>query len=403
MRWLVEAFCEREVTRQELPISARQQLRVLETFAAEVAMGAEPDSEALELCVLEAAPDLTLEDRTNCIERLKPHPLLGKQQRDDRWKWTEEQVGNVFLAQWLCRLATTDTDLESRHLRKFLARQSLSAGGMNDLAAMVVGVAAEGHGGTSVITDVVRRVLEAARASGDDGGSTDGRTLAAVLALRTVDHVAPEGSSRQGRATRLLQVLGGSPIRGIAFAGTISAMDLSGVEFVECRFDRVVWANVVLDDDTVFERCHFVGGIAERTDGIGLCNYRNCTWDAEARATIRAAQSREGKRRYGREDLKGDIAAVVRKFVNRSGFLQTVETRNLSKGVIRGSKFCEEIIEALRSGLLENHSISGVKGGGWHVKEEAVEAVRFFANNGVMTGRLKEIYEATATKLGIDE
>ena len=93
----------------------------------------------------------------------------------------------------------------------------------------------------------------------------------------------------------------------------------------------------------------------------------------------------------------------MRKFVNRSGFLQTVETRNLSRGVIRGSKFCEEIIEALRSGLLEHHNISGVKGGGWHVKEEAVEAVRFFASNGVMTGRLKETYEATATELGIDE
>ena len=401
MRWLVEAFCEREVTRQQLPLSAGQQLRVLETFASEIAMGAQPDSEALEVCVLEAAPELVAEDRLECMKRMEPHPLLTRVPGEDRWRWSQEQVGNVFLARWLCQVAL-DTEVGDATLKQFLEKQSLTASQMNDLAAMVVSVMPESHEGAQFITSVVGRILEAARATKDSGGSRGGRTLAAVVALKSVDHFCPKGSVRKERAGHLLRVLGGSPIRGIAFTGTVAAMDLSGVSFAECHFNRVVWANVEFDEKTRFERCHFVGGIAERSSGLGRCEYDNCTWDVEARAAVRAAQAREGRRRYSGEDLKADVGAVISKFVNRAGFLQTVEIGNLGRGVIRTSKFRKEIIDEICAQLLDQHHISGVGSGGFNIKPEAADSVLFYANNGVMTGRLKEVFEGIARRLDVN-
>ena len=105
MDQLVKAFCDREVIRQGLPLTGTQQLEVFEVFASEVAKGCAPDSEALEVCVCDVAPDLTEEDRVDCLKRMESHPLLEKKAGHDRWRWSEEQVGNVFLARRLCRLA----------------------------------------------------------------------------------------------------------------------------------------------------------------------------------------------------------------------------------------------------------------------------------------------------------
>lgn len=88
--------------------------------------------------------------------------------------------------------------------------------------------------------------------------------------------------------------------------------------------------------------------------------------------------------------------------MSRGGFLQTVEQRNMKRGTIRGSKYADDVIEALVSSVLESHHISGVPEGGYNVREDAVDAVRFFASNGVLTGRLKDVYNSLATKLQLD-
>ena len=346
MRWLVEAFCERESLRQKLPLNASEQLRVLETFAAEVAKGATPDSDALEVCISEVSPHLSSPDRRRCLERMEPHPLLPKDADQDRWVWSQEQIGNVFLAQWVCENAG-DGQSGQAQLRDFLKKQKLTPGEMSDLASMIVDLAAERRGSLTTeafFTQVVGQILDAARA-GTDAVSRDGRTLATTMAMKAVDRYVKAGSSHDERAQLLQSVLQGPPLAGLAFTGTIGRMNFSGFTFKDCRFDRVMWANVKLDERTVFENCHFVGGLAERTTGLGLSTFQSCTWDAEAEAMIRSAQTREGGRKYTSEDLRTDIGRIVSKFMNRSGFLQTVEARNLRRGPIRGSKFADASVD----------------------------------------------------------
>jgi len=317
----------------------------------------------------------------------------SKDPLEDEWNWSQEQIGNVFLAEWVCRRAI-DSDHNRRDLAEFLKKQKLDSGQMNDLASMIVDLAAEKagvKGPEEFVAHVVDRILSAARAGSDAAAVRDGRTLATTIAMKAVDKFAPSGTSHKDRAGMLLKILHGPPVTGVAFSGTIARMDFSGVQFRDCRFDRVMWANVRLDERTVFDACHFVGGMIERTNGLGLAEFKACTWDTEAEALIRLAEAREGRRKYGHDDLKADIGRVISKFVSRGGLLQTVEQRNLRRGTIRGSKHADDVIEALISNVLESHHISGVAEGGYNVREDVVDAVRFFTSNGVLTGGLKYV------------
>ena len=404
MRWLMSAFCDREMLRQELSLNGFEQLLAFETFAAEVAMGAAPDSESLAVCVGEVAPRLSATALSDCIAKMRPHPLLYRATTFDSWEWSQEQIGHVFLAEWV-RKRTSEGESGQRSLRGFLAKQRLSSGQMTDLASMLVDLAADAASPSDVRADVrnvVKQILRAARTDTDAAGSRDGRALATTIAMKAVDKYMPPGTAHKDRANFLIEIVNGPPIAGVAFGGTIARMDFCGLTFLDCRFDRVMWANVRLDGKTMFKKCHFVGGLTEHTSGLGLCQFDDCTWDDEARAMIRVASTREGGRTYTREDLRADIGAVIGRFVSGGGFLRTLHKRDLKRGTIRGSKHCDQIIEHIVARLLEAHNLSGTPEGGYNIRADAKESVLFFASNGVCSGPLNDVYEELVRKLKLD-
>lgn len=52
------------------------------------------------------------------------------------------------------------------------------------------------------------------------------------------------------------------------------------------------------------------------------------------------------------------------------------------------------------SSILEDHEISST-GKGYHLREDAREAVRFLASNNVLTGPLREVCDRLARKLAL--
>ena len=81
--------------------------------------------------------------------------------------------------------------------------------------------------------------------------------------------------------------------------------------------------------------------------------------------------------------------------------MRKVEARNLRRGAIGKSRYCDEVIEALEKEILERHEISGRESGGFNVRRSAVPAVRFYADNNVFTGPVKKAYERLTKKLGL--
>ena len=165
MRWLMRAFCDREMLRQKLALNGSEQLLALETFAAEVAMGAAPDSDSLAVCVGEVAPQLSTAALSDCIAKMRPHPLLSRAAAFDSWAWSQEQIGHVFLAEWV-RQRTSGGEPGQRSLRAFLAKQRLSPSQMTDLASMLVDLATDAAPSSDVHADVGNVVKQILRAAG---------------------------------------------------------------------------------------------------------------------------------------------------------------------------------------------------------------------------------------------
>jgi hypothetical protein len=177
-------------------------------------------------------------------------------------------------------------------------------------------------------------------------------------------------------------------------------MDLRGLTFEECRFEQVTWANCTFDASTRFDRCQFIGASVAACKGAGLAEFQGCTKDSQAAYWINTARVTDGKRRYSAEDLKADIGSVIAKFLARGGMaLRCVEESNLLRGPIKNSRYSGDILDELRRSVLDTHHISGVSNQGYHVREEAEDAVRFYGANNVLTGPLLEVFERLRRKL----
>lgn len=403
IEWLMDALCKRETLRQQLPLSSKEQIQAFRRFAIEVARGALPSTEMLQLAINEVAPHLEQKELDDCIEKFKSHPLINKEPRADRWSWLQEQVEVVLLADYLVASAR-EPESSSKAIAEFVQRGNLSEGRRNDLAAMTVDLVRSRSNDKQAQDEIqaVVGVLLAAGASPEEAmwGQGGSRRLAVAIALIVVDSFLPKGALREERSGLFVKVCQGSPLRRLPFSGTIARMDLRHVMFEQCRFERVVWANCKFDESTVFDGCHFTGGMSVHCEGLGSAQWRGGTIDQEAAAWISGVRVKEGKQNYSTDELRADISSVVQKFLRKgSGGLKTIEETHLKRGSISASPYRDEILRELCSSVLEAHEISGTSGKGYHIKGAAEDAVKFYATNNVFTGPIQVAFDRLRKKL----
>ena len=313
---LLQLLCERESLRQRLPLSADEQIRVLQNLAVEVVQGFRLDTGVVQLALQEVQPALVGKELSDSVEKLKQHPLIRWQQQNDSWTWQEEQIEVMLLADYLC-LLTLDDDGAGK-LERFCERVRLNPDRRIDIADAVVGVAStQRNMDDEKLADVASGLVRTYLLMGGPCASQEGCALGVAIALRATDKHVPEGMGRRERMRKFEYYCGGESFLGLLITGTIRAMDFGGASFQNCRFEHVVWANCQFDEDTVFEGCHFVGGATLHCQGFGLCNFSESAMDLEAKAWIASAQASDGKRKYSEDDLKSDIKAVLDKFIGR--------------------------------------------------------------------------------------
>jgi len=131
MRWLMEALCERERLRQELPLTSDEQISFLSTFAGEVAEGAKPNTELLGLAMALARPTLDVSTSASIVEKLKSHPLIEQDPKTDIWEFKQEQIRVLLLAERLVRW-------EGKDLIRFVRKAALEPSIWQDLGEAIV-------------------------------------------------------------------------------------------------------------------------------------------------------------------------------------------------------------------------------------------------------------------------
>jgi hypothetical protein len=340
-------------------------------------------------------PSLDPASLQDAVEKLKSHPLLEKSRTDDRWRFKQEQIGIVLIAAQL-------VDWSSERIGRFIAKARFEAGARHDVGSTIVDLV-KGHGREDETIGRLKEICRELRSAHEDARlpADEGCRLAAIVALIAVERFRPKGSTHQERTESLLAVCG-PEITGLVFSGTVARHDFSGVLFVACRFERVTWANCKFDRSTTFRHCHFIGGIPPaHCSGFGMITLADCRLDPEADAAFNSARVKEGQRKYSVDDLRSDMTSVLNKFIIKGGIgLKTVTEANLRKGSIGASRHRDDVLEVLGTIVLMKHSISGGLSG-YNVREDACEAVKFYAANNVFTGPVREAFEKLRARLSL--
>ena len=388
--WLMEALCRRETLRQDLPITAEQQLGMMRLFATMVAEGSSPNDEIFELYLYGEA-DLDTEECDRTMNKLQSHPLLRFNTNTGFWNFKEEQVGTFLLAE---EILTSPLPKVPPLVRRLELQDN--PGTMQDLASTLIDLQTH-EGDDRSIREVVTALRVTTRSPTDDGP----RMFAGRLSLLAVDALRKQGLPKIDR-TEFLQSLAGDPIEGLSFSGTIASYDLRGAAFRDCLFSHVTFAQCVFDASTAFDRCAFVDGVRiAKSKGFQSSSILgSCHMDGSTRQWLRSIMVTEGTVNYSEDDLRADIDAVVGKFLSKGGMmLRTIGENDLYRGTIQGSIYGKEIIDEMKNSILARHSISGTSSSGLHVTDEAAADVRFYATNNNYTGILKEVFDKLARKL----
>lgn len=399
MLWLLEALCQREVLRQQLPFTAEEQMSIFRTFAMEVAEGALPNTELLELSMAVAKSSLDSASIKSTVDKLKSHPLVEKSTSEDTWAFKQEQIRILLLADQIVKWS-------GDRVQRFIAKSKFDPASWQDLASMIVGIISHEPDEETALNRLQQIIRTMSPERGSDSGyltsGDDGSKLAGVLAISAVERFLPHGKSHQERAKLLLRLCGVESIRDLNFTGTIARYDFCSVTFERCRFERITWANCKFNEETTFRQCQFAGGVPPvHCDNFGSVRLIDCLLDPEAEAVFNRERVREGRRKYSLEDLRSDIDSVIHRFIIKGGIgLKTVESSTLLRGPISGSRYRDEIMDVLKSTVLEEHHISGGLAG-FHVRDDASEAVKFYAANNVFTGALREAFEKLQKRLGL--
>lgn len=400
--WLMSQLCERERLRQNLALSPNEQMQAISIFVSEVAQGAEPTSELLDIALRLAAPQLGTDSRRESISKMQSHPLIIRPRGGrDEWNIPQEQVRVVFLAGHLMALSREQNNKE---LALFSERAKFEDNVADDIAEMIVDLAST-KPAYGVPVDQLKLVIQSFLTRSDASSDPSVRQhclrrLAVITALRGVDRLLPKGSPHAERANLLLSMFPDTRFMGLEFSGAITRMDFSNSTFESCRFERVRWADCSFSQRTQFRNCHFVSGSATYCRNLGESQWENLTADEEGYAFVNSFRIAAGSKKYSDDDLRADIRAVINKFIIRGGIgLRTVRKSNLNSGTISSSPHKDVILRELDRYLFEPHHISGVTDKGLNIRKDAVECMKFYASNNVFTGSLQIAYEVLEKKL----
>lgn len=414
-QWLIRALCQREVKRQELPIDENNQLDVFRELATELAYGHKINTDDFRYIIsyfCDQLDKVQLEYLVNDSRgkrrgKLQDHPLL---KYDGTWSFIHDQIFYNLLAEQVVEYINNNRDALKNFFSK-LKDNNFNKAHKGEIITELATAITDQIISTGAAPNVVEEILSINSALLRYCPNFDLPTktfyyesmLATKIAIYALNKALPsKAAGRRERTQQLLTYLPGNKFVGLHFTGNISSLDLRSLNFQNCIFEQVTWANCIFDEGSQFLNCQFIGGKLSNTSGFGAAACENSHLDEDAKTFISAEQILAGKRIYNEKSLKEDIDSLIRKFVIKEGFgFKTVIKDHLHAGSIRKSKFATEVVDTFVRYVLSEHQVSGVKDPGYHISENAKTAVQYYINNGVFSGLLAELYRELIKKLKI--
>lgn len=404
LQWIMDALCQREQTRQQLPIDATAQLAILREFAEMTAKG-EPKTTATLRMIVEVVTDLDSRQIDLLVKnpaKLKDHPLIRYVRESGTWVYTQDQIEYALLAERVLELSA-DSE-HSAQLAGLLTHSRFSKNLQAEVATSIVQQVFEPRS----IEDALARCKEIIAAVSSVVRSVDTldtpnghHAFAGQLALLAAGRAHARGADRAERTNALLTLLPSGQLTGLQFVGTMTGFDLRDLTISDCHFDTVTFTNCRFSATTRFLNCRFTELRAVNCGQFGLVRWDSSNrLDEASKKLIDAEMVSAEQKNYGEDNLLGDLDCLVRRFLPRetSGF-KNIEERNISRGLIGHSRHKDSIIDTFIKHCLVSHPVAGLPV--YSVIEESKPDFIFYVGNGVLTGLLAKVANELRKKLGL--
>ncbi|MDO8772021.1 MAG: NACHT domain-containing protein [Burkholderiaceae bacterium] len=404
LKWIMDALCQREQVRQQLPLDAMSQLKVLREFAEITAKGEPRNSSTLSMILgVEAGLDIQqIDELVKKPAKLKDHPLICYSQKSANWLFVQDQIEYVLLAERVVELCESPKKYDQ--LAGLLNSHEFLKSLQTEVATSLVQQIFEQRSDTEAL-EHCKEIIAAISTAGRDLDAIEHPTgcnqFAGKLALLAAGKAHGRGSDRTERTNALMYLLPEGQLVGIQFVGTMSGLDLRDLTISNCHFDTVTFANCRFSNTTHFVNCRFTELRVTNCEQFGGIAWGTTNkLDDLSRRLVDAEMVMAGRKSYTDEDLFADLDCLIRRFLPRetSGF-KNIEERNLSRGLIGHSVHKNLIIDAFKKHCLNCHPVAGHPV--YSVMEKEKPAFVFYVGNGVVTGELAEIKEELRKKVGL--
>jgi hypothetical protein len=247
--WIIDALCDREKTRQQLPINARKQLDIFQEFAVWRLSDEAPSSENLKL-IIHSETSLTKQQVDELVGspgvipgKLKDHPLLSFDSASDEWYFGQNQVLFMLLAHRIISLSDRDSTREA--LRGLTQKQKFTPSLQADVANAIVDHLFEVNTAIDAnnrIKRIVASLLACGTFSIGLGAVGNPNALACTLAVLANSKSFPHGSNHIEKTVALLALFPDKKLEHLCLSGTLARMDFRNISFENCHFEKVTWA-----------------------------------------------------------------------------------------------------------------------------------------------------------------
>lgn len=332
LRGVLRAFCDRERVRQDLTLTASEQLAVLEMLAAEFKGDFQDEDVWLALSL--AKEDLSQGEHSRFLE----HTLLRREQGRTffRFPFVEDYLVAGVIERELRK------EDPGGALAKGLERCASGLGSTLDLSADLL-IAKHGRS-VDEHASFVRSVLKS------NSISAAGRAGAVHLAVRLAKRLAQ--GPRRDATVKLVELTqadsGDLTLTSVPFSGTVAQIDFTDMRLRGCTFSDSEWVDCDFDQGTIFDRCRFEGKLAiGDCRGLDLAIFRNCDFrSASAKSAIQAARNEQSSGIVTIEQIEDAIADVVRRFRRGLGF-RTRKKEGVRNSTIKAFPFGDLLLDAM--------------------------------------------------------
>lgn len=210
------------------------------------------------------------------------------------------------------------------------------------------------------------------------------------------------GRNRQDSSKLIWEALFGADFKtsrkvdSLVLIGKVDNMDLSGINFSNCRFMDVIFDSCGANEETSFNSCAFIGDLEFKS--CDPVRWRDVKFDKSCVMQSPASLIWDqfiGPAGSSTEKLiKDAMAAGLSKFWKHGRLQSSIRQDNWKTGCLGHTAYGKSLLKAmLKVKLLTEGKTSGVQEGIYIFDRDSISNLQQFMDNKQLTGKLAEVYK----------